>query len=117
VPDACSVFRIISFAYISVCACNNDMSSISIKPIDADSVHRINAGQVVIDLQGAIKELVENSLDAGATSIDVRIKDHGVDTVEVHDNGSGIAEADWASIGECPPSSSLRVPSSSQRQA
>jgi len=67
--------------------------------IDSSSVHRLHAGQVVLELQGAIKELVENSLDAGATTIDVRIKDNGLDTLEVSDNGSGIAEADWGFIG------------------
>nr|XP_018267240.1 uncharacterized protein I303_01225 [Kwoniella dejecticola CBS 10117]OBR89398.1 hypothetical protein I303_01225 [Kwoniella dejecticola CBS 10117] len=70
----------------------------SIKAIDTDSVHRIHSGQVVLDLQGAIKELVENSLDAEATTIDVRIKDNGLDSIEISDNGSGIAESDWESI-------------------
>lgn len=41
----------------------------SIKAIDKSSIHRITSGQVVIDLQNAVKELLENSLDAGATSI------------------------------------------------
>lgn len=41
----------------------------SIKSIDNTSIHRITSGQVVIDLQTAVKELVENSIDAGATSI------------------------------------------------
>lgn len=41
----------------------------SIKPIDTSSVHRITSGQVLVDLQTAVKELVENSLDAGATNI------------------------------------------------
>lgn len=40
-----------------------------IKSIDKSSVHRITSGQVLVDLQTAVKELVENSLDAGATSI------------------------------------------------
>ncbi|WVQ82773.1 hypothetical protein IAT38_004905 [Cryptococcus sp. DSM 104549] len=70
----------------------------SIKAIDTDSVHRLHSGQVVVDLRSAIKELVENSLDAGATNIDVRIKDNGLESVEVSDNGSGIAESDWESI-------------------
>lgn len=37
--------------------------------IDTTSVHRIHSGQVVLDLQSCLKELVENALDAGATSI------------------------------------------------
>ncbi|RSH92872.1 hypothetical protein EHS25_008318 [Saitozyma podzolica] len=71
----------------------------SIRAIDSESVHRIHSGQVVLELQGAIKELLENSLDAGATSIEVRIKDNGTESVEVVDNGSGIAQEDWEYIG------------------
>ncbi|KAF5376466.1 hypothetical protein D9615_008594 [Tricholomella constricta] len=64
----------------------------AIKPIDKTSIHRITSGQVVIDLQTAVKELVENSLDAGATNIEVRFKQHGLTSIEVIDNGSGIPE-------------------------
>jgi DNA mismatch repair protein PMS2 len=44
----------------------------SIRAIDNSSIHKITSGQVVIDLQTAVKELVENSLDAGATNIGAR---------------------------------------------
>lgn len=42
----------------------------AIKPIDKAAVHRICSGQVILDLATAVKELVENALDAGATSIE-----------------------------------------------
>ena len=45
------------------------MTSQGIKAIDRTSIHRITSGQVVIDLQTAVKELVENSIDAGATNV------------------------------------------------
>jgi DNA mismatch repair protein PMS2 len=45
------------------------MTSQGIKAIDRTSIHRITSGQVVIDLQTAVKELVENSIDAGATNL------------------------------------------------
>ena len=43
------------------------LDSIEIKPTDKSSIHQITSGQVVIDLQTAVKELVESSPDAGAT--------------------------------------------------
>jgi hypothetical protein len=48
------------------------MTSQGIKAIDRTSIHRITSGQVIIDLQTAVKELVENSIDAGATNIGER---------------------------------------------
>ncbi|KAF5376419.1 hypothetical protein D9615_008580 [Tricholomella constricta] len=70
-----------------------DASDTAINPIKKTSIHRITSGQVVIDLQTAVKELVENGLDAGATNIEVRFKQHGLTTsIEVIDNGNGIPE-------------------------
>ena len=40
----------------------------SIRPIDPQSIHRICSGQVILDLATAVKELIENSLDAGQSS-------------------------------------------------
>ncbi|KAK6346896.1 hypothetical protein TWF696_006997 [Orbilia brochopaga] len=62
-----------------------------IKAIEGRSVHQIQSGQVISDgLCSAVKELVENSIDAHATSIEVRFKNHGLDLIEVSDNGAGI---------------------------
>ncbi|KAJ4364524.1 ATP-binding mismatch repair protein [Neocucurbitaria cava] len=70
----------------------------TIKPIEGRSVHQIQSGQVIVDLQSVCKELVENSIDAGATSIEVRFKNNGLDAIEVQDNGSGIAPDDYETI-------------------
>ncbi|KAF9530775.1 histidine kinase-like ATPase [Crepidotus variabilis] len=63
----------------------------TIRAIDQVTINNITAGQVVIDLQTAVKELLENSIDAGATNIEVRFKQYGLSGLEVLDNGSGIA--------------------------
>ncbi|KAI6040194.1 DNA mismatch repair protein MutL [Pisolithus marmoratus] len=70
----------------------------SIRAIDAHSVHHITSGQVVIDLQSAVKELVENSFDAGATAVEVRFQNYGLKSIEVIDNGAGIAPRDYEGI-------------------
>ncbi|XP_051694930.2 mismatch repair endonuclease PMS2 isoform X1 [Oryctolagus cuniculus] len=70
----------------------------AIRPIDRKSVHQICSGQVVLSLSTAVKELVENSVDAGATNIDLRLKDYGVDLIEVSDNGCGVEEGNFEGL-------------------
>ena len=70
----------------------------TIKAIEARSVHQIQSGQVIVDLCSVVKELVENSLDAGASVVEVRFKNNGLDSVEVQDNGGGISPANYDSI-------------------
>lgn len=70
-------------------------SSPLIRPINRAVVHRICAGQVILDLSSAIKELVENSLDAGATSIEINLRDYGEDYFQVIDNGCGISPSNF----------------------
>jgi DNA mismatch repair protein PMS2 len=72
----------------------------SIQAIEQTSVHQIQSGQVIVDLNSVVKELVENSLDAGSTSIEVRFRNHGLDAIEVIDNGTGIAPEDFESVGK-----------------
>lgn len=59
-----------------------------IQAIDKASVAKICSGQVVLDLATAVKELVENALDAGATSVEVRLKEHGLQLIEVSSSSS-----------------------------
>uniref|UniRef100_A0A8B9NVK8 Mismatch repair endonuclease PMS2 n=1 Tax=Apteryx owenii TaxID=8824 RepID=A0A8B9NVK8_APTOW len=70
----------------------------AIKAIDRKSVHQICSGQVVLNLGTAVKELVENSLDAGATNVDIKLKDYGAELIEVSDNGSGVEEENFEGL-------------------
>uniref|UniRef100_A0A8B9HUH3 Mismatch repair endonuclease PMS2 n=1 Tax=Astyanax mexicanus TaxID=7994 RepID=A0A8B9HUH3_ASTMX len=75
-----------------------EQNSRAIKAIDRHSVHQICSGQVVLSLATAVKELVENSVDAGATNVDIRLKDHGTELVEVTDNGKGVEEENFEGL-------------------
>ncbi|SNX82907.1 related to PMS1 - DNA mismatch repair protein [Melanopsichium pennsylvanicum] len=70
-----------------------------IKPIPLPDVHRITSGQVVLDLQTAVKELIENALDASATNIAINFRDYGADSFEVIDNGTGLDPSNYACVG------------------
>uniref|UniRef100_A0A182WWZ3 MutL C-terminal dimerisation domain-containing protein n=1 Tax=Anopheles quadriannulatus TaxID=34691 RepID=A0A182WWZ3_ANOQN len=72
--------------------------SSKINAIDKETVHRICSGQVVLNLAIAVKELVENALDAGATLIEVKLRGCGAELVEVSDNGSGVEEKNFEGL-------------------
>lgn len=65
---------------LSACRRTRWVDMATIKPIEGRSVHQIQSGQVIVDLQSVCKELVENSIDAGATSVGMRLRRHmGID--------------------------------------
>ena len=101
---------VVGFVYV------RSMPGGNVSPIDKSSIHKICSGQVILDLATSVKELVENALDANATSIEVRmrwtransvcifvfmqirLKEYGAELIEVADNGTGIRPNDYAAV-------------------
>lgn len=65
-----------------------------IKILDPSLANKIAAGEVIERPSSVVKELVENSIDAGATVIEVKIKDAGKKMICVSDNGKGMEKED-----------------------
>uniref|UniRef100_A0A8C1JIN3 PMS1 homolog 1, mismatch repair system component n=1 Tax=Cyprinus carpio TaxID=7962 RepID=A0A8C1JIN3_CYPCA len=64
------------------------------KALPAETVRLLCSSQVITSVLNVVKELVENSLDAGSSSLEVKLENYGLDRIEVRDNGSGIKATD-----------------------
>lgn len=76
-----------------------DESISLIKQLDDNTVRKICSGQVIISMAAAVKELIENSIDANATYIVIKFSDFGKNHIEVVDNGIGIEESNFDLLG------------------
>ncbi|TEY80880.1 hypothetical protein BOTCAL_0036g00080 [Botryotinia calthae] len=71
-----------------------------IKALDPDVVNKIAAGEIIVAPVHALKELIENAVDAGSTSLEVLVKDGGLKLLQITDNGHGINKEDMAILCE-----------------
>ena len=71
-----------------------------IQSLKSSDINRLCSQQVVITLENALKELIENSIDAKSTSIEINFKKSGFDLIEVTDNGCGIEEEDFQNVAK-----------------
>ncbi|XP_059482523.1 PMS1 protein homolog 1-like [Neocloeon triangulifer] len=79
----------------------------AVKFLDKNTARLITSNQVIQGPYNVVKELIENALDAGATAIDIRLENYGLEKITVKDNAKGISAADVEVM--CKPGYSSKI--------
>ncbi|KAG5927519.1 hypothetical protein E4U42_002162 [Claviceps africana] len=80
-----------------------------IKALDPDVVNKIAAGEIIVAPVHALKELIENAVDAGSTALEILVKDGGLKLLQITDNGCGIEKDDLAILCERHTTSKIKA--------